>query len=82
MWNPFKRSEHVIKTKSVDWNKVKTIEDVILILSGINFTKHITVGELYWNDPRWKALLGTTITEKKFIDGREVECKEYEEPTT
>lgn len=79
MWGPFKKTEpRVYRTKRIDWSRVKTIDDVILVLSNYSNTKDITVNEKYWNDPDVAKLLGSTITESTY-QGFDVTHKEYEE---
>lgn len=83
MWNPFKHLKFekpvVLRTKSVNWSKVKTVEEITLILSGIFPTNNVKVDEELWDNPQWKHLLGATITEKTYYKGMEMERKEYEE---
>lgn len=84
MWNPFKKlapEVHVAKTKRIDWSKVKTVEEIVLILSCMPMTKDVNVPECIWNDPLIKHLLGTTITETTYVGGFIDKVEEYDERT-
>lgn len=79
MWGPFKKVKPVTyRSKRIDWSKVKTVEQVILILSNYSKTKDISVDEQDWQDPDVANILGTTITETTYC-GFDVTHKEYEE---
>ena len=70
MWTLFKKKKvEVIRRKYIDWSKVKTTDDLILILSGLNLLQNVKVDESFWEDPKWKNLLGTTVVETTYVDG-------------
>lgn len=69
MW-PFKKKKiEVVRRKYIDWSKVKTTDDLVLILSGLNLLQNVKVDECFWDDPKWKNLLGTTVVETTYVDG-------------
>lgn len=81
MWNLFKKEKQestVFRTKSLDWSKVTTLEEVIYILGKMNLTKNLKVDEDSWNDPKVKHLLGSVITETTYC-GFEKTTKVYTE---
>lgn len=81
MWNPFKKEKRepiVYRTKTLDWDKVTTLEEVITVLRNLGVSKNVRVDEAYWNDPTVKHLLGSVITETTYR-GFETTTKVYEE---
>ena len=79
MWGPFKRAKPVTyRTKSIDWDRVTTLEEVILILSKLGVSSNIRVDEEHWNDSNVKHLLGPVITETTYC-GFDTTTKVYEE---
>ena len=77
--NPFKKPDPIVfRTKTIDWSKVKTLEEVILILSRLGVSSNIKVDEEHWNDSNVKHLLGSVITETTYC-GFETTTKVYEE---
>lgn len=82
MWNPFKKikPEVVIeKSKQIDWDKVKTVEDVVCILSRLGVTRFAKVPEDEWNNPQVGHLLGNTITEITYVGGFADKISQYNE---
>ena len=80
MW-PFNKKDKpkaIYRYRTLDWTKVKTVEEVIFILSKMNHTKNIRVSEDCWAD--MPHLMGGTVTEKIYSDGYLEETKEYDEP--
>lgn len=80
MW-PFKKKDNpksIYRYRTLDWTKVKTVEEVIFILSVLNSTKEIRVSEDCWAD--LPHVLGDLVIEKIYDDGYLEETKEYDEP--
>jgi hypothetical protein len=77
LWHKKPKPE-TFRTKRIDWSKVKTVDDVILILKNYTGTKDIMVDEKYWKYPEVAKLLGSTVTESTY-EGSKVTHKEYEE---
>ena len=79
MW-PFKPKKHktIYRYRELDWSKVKTVEELIFILSRLNSTKQIKVSEDSWKDA--PHLLKDTVIERVYNDGYLEETREYEEP--
>jgi hypothetical protein len=51
MWNLFKKKEKTInRVKYIDWNKVKTVKDMVAIFSQIGLTIQIKVSEQWWTN--------------------------------
>ena len=69
----------IIRSKKIDWSKVTTLDDVILILRNFRSTKDIMVDEKYWKDPSVAKLLGSIITESTYDGAAQVKQKVYEE---
>ena len=57
MWPFSKPKVTVYRTKTIDWSKVTTVEQVVAILQGLKLTQDITVGEKLWDDPVIKDIL-------------------------
>ena len=50
MWNLFKKEpKPVIRAKDIDWDKVKTVKDMVAIFKNLGMTRQITVYEEAWN---------------------------------
>jgi hypothetical protein len=78
MW-PFKNKVEVYRFKYLDWDKVKTTEDLISVLRGANFLRDIQVSETYWDKPGFKNLIGNRVVEKTFVNNRLDNIREYDE---
>ena len=77
--NPFKKPDPIVfRTKTIDWSKVKTLEEVIYILSNMERFKRIEVDESEWDDPVIKGLIGKVITETTYC-GFDTTTKVYED---
>jgi hypothetical protein len=84
MWNPFKKIKPEViveRSKNIDWNKVKTLDEVTYLLSRIGVTRFAKVLEDEWNVPEIKHFLGTTITEVTHINGFVDKVHQYDEKT-
>ena len=68
MW-PFRTKVTVYRQKTIDWNKVKTVKDLVSILKEYSLTKNLAVAEHLWDDPRFKNFLGDSITKLTYHDG-------------
>ena len=78
LFNKHKPEPVSFRTKTIDWDKVKTLEEVIMILKNMERFSNIEVDEDFWNDSKIKGLLGSVITETTYR-GFEKTIKVYEE---
>lgn len=79
MW-PFKKPVvDVTRSKNLDWSKVKTVEDLVSILSHTGAFRNMKVDESLWSDPHYAKFTGTKITEVTYVNGMRMSEKEYDQ---
>lgn len=80
MW-PFKKKIEIRRSKRIDWSKVKTVDQMVNILSGMAMFANASADEGLWDNPNIKDVLSTTIIEKTYVNGLWDSEKEYDERT-
>lgn len=60
----------VYKHRLVDWDKVKTVDDLIALVRALNMFKQIFVSEERWDDPGIAKLLDDKTITRTYINGR------------
>lgn len=80
MWS-FKKKVEIRRSKRIDWSKVKTVEQMVNILSGMAMFANASADEALWDNPNIKDVLSTTIIEKTYVNGLWDSEKEYDERT-
>ena len=77
----FKKKVEIRRSKRIDWSKVKTVEQMVNILSGMAMFANASADEALWDNPNIKDVLSTTIIEKTYVNGLWDSEKEYDERT-
>ena len=81
MW-PFTKTKTIHRYRPVDWDNVKTVEDITQILKGLysdNRHGRIMISESRWNDPTFSKFLSKTVVENTYINDRWDSRREYDE---
>lgn len=74
MWPFTKKEPKVERFKFIDWSKVKTTEDIIMVLKNVGWTSEIRVPASFWDNPEYKHLLTDDIYQRR--DGEFILTKE------